>query len=499
MDINKLCCSCLTENVKNGKCMKCGFDNRGYRYPSNCLPPNTIIHNRYIIGMVQGESKNAIIYNALDTENRTPVNIRELFLKNKSYRDHTMAVFINNSDRRLLDENKKRLLEEVRVISSLGEKECTGIYKVKEYFEENNTAYAVTEQLKGITLKQRISHSCLSYDNIVKFFPGICDAIKKIHAGGTVHLGIRPDNILITSDNELKLLGFGPGNNQLAAENLIKTSSKNLFSAPEQKEICGKIGPWTDVYMLAATIFYCLTGKIAGKEREYTALLDGKLPDNAKAALLKALNSNIENRYRSIDDFWKEFSKIIKSHKKLIVIIAAAAVFTAAVVTALCLFMPYRTGDIVSDIKGNNVIKTCAGPADNEYRMSILHNEEENSLYLLEKQKDEAQVFEFVKQPKSKYKIYVSRQDGSNKKCIQYDAEADAVEIRNENDTEEQLFSLIYISDGVYQIQSYEGSVLGFELGENNNYTGRLIVSKNKEKFQEGIYTEWMISETYIK
>ena len=73
----------------------------------------------------------------------------------------------------------------------------------------------------------------------------------------------------------------------------------------------GHQGPWTDVYALAATIYCAITGKVPPEATERIvqdtlqtpAALGIAIPDYVEAALLKALNVNEENRYRTMEAF----------------------------------------------------------------------------------------------------------------------------------------------------------------------------------------------------
>ena len=80
---------------------------------------------------------------------------------------------------------------------------------VKEYFEENNTAYIVMEYLDGTTLRNKVKQQTFTFEETKKIMEPICHALTKIHQFGVVHLDVSPDNIMMLNDGSAKLLDFG--------------------------------------------------------------------------------------------------------------------------------------------------------------------------------------------------------------------------------------------------------------------------------------------------
>ena len=89
----------------------------------------------------------------------------------------------------------------------------------------------------------------------------ILDGLQEVHAKGFLHRDIKPQNIYVTSTGRPILLDFG------AARQAMGERSRSLsvvltpgFSPYEQYHRRGEQGPWTDLYALAATYYYLLTG-----------------------------------------------------------------------------------------------------------------------------------------------------------------------------------------------------------------------------------------------
>ena len=96
----------------------------------------------------------------------------------------------------------------------------------------------------------------------------LCDALACAHDAGVLHLDVKPSNIFIDSSGErTKLADFGiatvlgPRQQGALVTNLMGTPA---YMAPEQKVRGEKIGPRTDVYLLAATLWECITGEKPG-------------------------------------------------------------------------------------------------------------------------------------------------------------------------------------------------------------------------------------------
>ena len=136
-----------------------------------------------------------------------------------------------------------------------------GIVNVKEYFEENNTAYIVMEYLDGTTLRNKVKQQTFTFEETKKIMEPICHALTKIHQFGVVHLDVSPDNIMMLNDGSAKLLDFGGARSLYTDDDADFICYKVGYAPPEQYMRNGKIGQWTDVYAVAATMYFCMTGK----------------------------------------------------------------------------------------------------------------------------------------------------------------------------------------------------------------------------------------------
>ncbi|OBH30763.1 protein kinase [Mycobacterium sp. E342] len=78
----------------------------------------------------------------------------------------------------------------------------------------------------------------------------VARALDAAHAAGLVHLGVRPEHVLLTPDHFAYLVDFGIGH----------ADPSRVYMAPE-RFTTGRVGPQTDVYSLACLLYECLTGQ----------------------------------------------------------------------------------------------------------------------------------------------------------------------------------------------------------------------------------------------
>ena len=224
---------------------------------------------------------------------------------------------MNSKDKTLFEDNKKRFLQEARVLAMFNEKDNEGVVIVKDHFEENNTAYIVMEYLDGQTLKEMVKKSKFSFDQVKNLFEPVCHALTKIHQFGVVHLDVSPDNIMVMEGNRAKLLDFGGAKTIGAKDDHDIIAFKRGYAPPEQYMENGRIGQWTDVYATAATMYYCLTGvkpidsmeRKAGAELDKPSKLGAKISPAMEAVILKAMDIDPNNRYQTMEEFWDALNK----------------------------------------------------------------------------------------------------------------------------------------------------------------------------------------------
>ena len=140
------------------------------------------------------------------------------------------------------------------------------LFSVEYIFDENGTSYYVMKYLGGGSLAAKLAGGPFPEKTALRIVGEVADALSSIHANGLLHLDIKPANILMDERGRSVLIDFGVSKYVDSNQDSSTTSSLIGFSrgfAPlEQYFTRGKQGPWTDVYALAATLYFCITGAV---------------------------------------------------------------------------------------------------------------------------------------------------------------------------------------------------------------------------------------------
>ena len=293
------------------------------------LQPGTLLESSagsFIIGRALGQGGFGITYIAGDINNKIKVAIKEYFPTKIVARepDKKTVRLLNESpdDRHLLKQGIKDLYREADTLAKFVDD--PNIVTVRAIFKTNNTAYIVMEFVEGQTFKEMLTNigKPISLTEVVTKLEPIMKALKKVHAAGMVHRDISPDNIIIESDGTVKLIDFGAARSlSMEGEKSLTVMFKMGYAPPEQFQTHGKQGPWTDVYALAATIYHAVTGHkpVSTTDRwmgtdtlEMPSSIPGVIiPPQGEQAILKGMALKIEDRYQSVEEFYKALKKAI--------------------------------------------------------------------------------------------------------------------------------------------------------------------------------------------
>ncbi|HJD32190.1 MAG TPA: protein kinase [Candidatus Eisenbergiella stercorigallinarum] len=414
-DRKNFCPGCMREweeNIRDGKaadtgtggrnekisagqrCPYCGFSEAEYQQNPRCLPLNTILAGKYLVGKVLGEGGFGITYMGYDLNMKARIAIKEYFPVELVSRDTTRLtspdgkpVSGDRSDRvislsgeksKTCQQGLKKYVDEARNVSQFAD--IPGIVSVKDFFYENNTAYIVMEYIEGISLKEYLKQrgGKLSEEEALAILRPVLEALKKVHAAGIVHRDISPDNIMLTftgkgeagagqSDisavygniSAVKLIDFG------AARMTSKNDQKSLtiilkhgYAPEEQYRSHGEQGPWTDVYALCAVLYRMLTGKVPEPAMDRLFSDNLKRPEElgvkvspaVSEAIMRGLAVKKEDRIQSVRelmdalDAGKKIKKAgQKEQRRIFTMAALAAGMLVLVVAAAGIGMTFWT------------------------------------------------------------------------------------------------------------------------------------------------------------
>ncbi|EIC23295.1 serine/threonine protein kinase [Thiorhodovibrio frisius] len=158
---------------------------------------------------------------------------------------------------------RKKFLQESRMLQELARpRPHPNLVIIADAFQENGTVYLCMVHEASNTLGDFLAGKPkLDEERISAWLFPLLDGLAHAHARSIWHRDIKPSNILLRDDGSPLLIDFG------AARWVHPDSEKTLirqmtpqFAAPEQV-LHGELGPWTDIYGMAATWYYALTGR----------------------------------------------------------------------------------------------------------------------------------------------------------------------------------------------------------------------------------------------
>lgn len=264
------CYGCMKLKTSGPICEHCGYDARETNAPHQ-IPVGTVLKEQYLVGRVLGQGGFGITYLGWDMYLDIPVAIKEYYPTGVVMRENSQALTVSCGSGGMgerFQENRKRFLREAKALARFAN--VPQIVQVSNYFLANNTAYIVMEYVEGITLKQHVKNrgGRLSVQETFALLRPVIEALGKVHETGLVHRDISPDNIMLLPGGGVKVIDFGAVrdvHNADAEQPLTKSTEailKQGYAPIEQYQKRGSLGPWTDVYALCATIYYCLTGQV---------------------------------------------------------------------------------------------------------------------------------------------------------------------------------------------------------------------------------------------
>lgn len=314
MELDNLCISCFRDTHGEEVCMYCGEIQKKIPKEIFHLYPHTLLKNRYVIGKVLGFGGFGITYKAWDLQLNTIVAIKEFFpagLANRVPGTSEIIRYPGEKGERF-EAGKIKFLREARSTAKFSEN--INIVKVFDFFETNNTAYFVMEFLDGITLKEYLAQNGekLSVEEAVSIIIQVADGLMEIHKAGIIHRDISPDNIFLTSKNQVKIIDFGAARFSSAEkESTYSIELKQGFAPPEQYRNKSKQGAFTDVYATGAVLYKMLTGAIPEEsvdrqiedEIKRPSELVPDIPQYLDKAVMKALSLKSELRFQNMQQF----------------------------------------------------------------------------------------------------------------------------------------------------------------------------------------------------
>lgn len=228
--------------------------------PNQALPSGYQLHN-YRIDRQISAGGFSLVYLAHD-ERGTPVAIKEYLPSALVLREAGSQVQATSAENlNLFRYGMKCFFEEGLALARIAH---PNVVRVTNFFRANETVYMVMQYERGRTLQDYILHRRqeLRENFIRRIFAELLNGLREVHAHKILHLDVKPSNIYIRLDGSPLLIDFGAARQTLTQERAtLNPMYTPGFAAPEQyghdRE---KLGPWTDIYGVGASLFACLSG-----------------------------------------------------------------------------------------------------------------------------------------------------------------------------------------------------------------------------------------------
>lgn len=224
------------------------------------------------------------------------------------------AVKIMRDETAANTELRRRFRAESQAVAMLSHPNIVSVYDVSH---SDDVEYIVMELIDGITLKQYLQKkSVLDPSEVLDFTIQTAKALEHAHSKGIIHRDIKPQNIMLLKDGMIKVADFGIASlENTIEENNGETVGSVHYIAPEQAR--GEApDARSDIYSLGIVMYEMLTGKLpyVGNSDVEVAVkhmntdpvtprdIVPSIPEELERICLKAMNSNIGERYQSASE-----------------------------------------------------------------------------------------------------------------------------------------------------------------------------------------------------
>ena len=278
------------------------------------LQPNTTLQGgKYRIERVLGQGGFGNTYEGFNTTFEDKVAIKEFFMQGINDRDDATGSITISLEKNLpqFEEQLEKFKKEAHRIRKL---DNPHIVKVHDLFEENGTAYYVMDYVDGENLAERLKRT------------------GKPMTEQEVRAILKPANIMLTKEGQVKLIDFGASKQLNAQKGGATTSTAisytNGYAPREQMEQnYDKFGPWTDIYALGATIYTLLTNMRPPlptnidddmSEDKHLALpLSDDISSDIKDLVLAMLHTNKNQRPQNVEAIMAVLSNSNQKEKEV--------------------------------------------------------------------------------------------------------------------------------------------------------------------------------------
>lgn len=307
----RICISCFRDRGKYDLCPHCGYIESGNRKHA-MLPARYVLQDRYLIGEVLSTDKNCVCYKAMDMLQKRIVEVQEHFPREIVTRDaDTMALVpLERTGTQWPGKSVQTLYRNAQTMTQFSQYD--GILHVYDTFLANQTVYIVNEYVEGMLLEDYLKQcgGTVDTDTAISIILPILDGLAQLHKADLIHRAVTPKNIIITSDNAVKLINFV----FLKETSAFQENEMTVYFSPgyapyEQYVTKERRGPFTDIYSAGAVLYRMLVGRPPqdpierkSEDRLRETLNETGLPEYIVLCICKAMDMNKDIRFKSTAD-----------------------------------------------------------------------------------------------------------------------------------------------------------------------------------------------------
>lgn len=253
------------------------------------------LDGRYEIQEIIGVGGMAVVYKAYD-------NIDDRIVAVKILKDE----FLQN------EEFRRRFKNESKAIAVLSHPNIVKVYDVSF---GDRLQYIVMEYVEGITLKEYIEQQkVISWKEAVHFVTQILRALQHAHDKGIIHRDIKPQNIMLLQNGNIKVTDFGIARFSRSETRTMTESAIGSvhYISPEQAR--GEItDDKADLYSVGVVLYEMLTGQLPFQSDSAVSVaimqlqsdpkslreLNDQIPVGLEQITMKAMQKDVRDRYQS--------------------------------------------------------------------------------------------------------------------------------------------------------------------------------------------------------
>lgn len=315
MNTDHLCMSCMREIGDENQCPYCGFHADSPQL-APYLPLRTVVAERYLAGKLLDYNGDGATYMGWDLEMNAPVTIREFLPDSIAERREDLTLVPMAGCEITYRDCYQSFLELWRKLARM--RGLSALILVFDIVEDHGTAYAISEYMEGVSLREYLLRSpsgYLSWEQARILFMPVLSTLGTLHSAGIIHRGISPTTLIVGKNGKMRITGFSIWQARTARGDLTAQLFPG-YAAIEQYGFEGQQGSWTDIYAFSAVLYRTLIGstplEATSRVTNDRLMVPGKFAEQLPAYVINALMNGLqilpEDRTRTVDQLRAELS-----------------------------------------------------------------------------------------------------------------------------------------------------------------------------------------------